>query len=414
MIRPFLSALPLVALLAAAPCAAQMSPAEAVIATAQRALQTNPDHPQRLNDLALGYARRARETSDVSYYDKAHEALDRSLAAEPDNYGALRLRVWTLLGQHRFAEALERGKHLNKLYPDDVLVYGFLADAETELGRYEEAIENVQWMLDLRPGNVPALTRAAYLRELHGWIDGATDFMQKAYERTSPGEKEDRAWIQTHLAHLELSRGNLDKAEAHLKLAMELFPDYHYALAELGKLRLAQDRVEEAVSAFEKRYEMAPHPENLLDVARALDRAGRKREAEVAYAKFEKAARAEMNNGDNCNRDLADYYVDFAEKPEQALQVTAAEMTRRQDIFTRATHAWALHASGRSAEAWKQMETAIAVGVRDSKMLYRAGIIARAVGNEPAAERLFRESLEANPTSPVAAETRRALHHKKG
>ena len=260
---------------------------------------------------------------------------------------------------------------------------------------------------------MPALTRAAYLRELHGWIDGAVDFMEKAYDRTSPGEKEDRAWIRTHLAHLELSRGNLDKAEAHLKLAMELFPDYHYALAELGKLRLAQERVDEAVSAFEKRYEMAPHPENLLDVARALDRAGRKSEAQAAYAQFETAARAEMNNGDNCNRDLADYYVDVADKPEQALQVTAAEMARRQDIFTRATHAWALHAAGRSAEAWKEMETAIAVGVRDSKMLYRAGIIARAVGNEAAAERLFRESLGANPTSPVAADTRRALDEKK-
>ena len=155
MTRNFLYALPLCLLLLAAPAPAEMSPAETVIATAQRALETNPNHPQRLNELALGYARRARETSDVSYYDKAHEALDRSLAAEPDNYGALRLRVWTLLGQHRFAEALERGKHLNKIYPDDVLVYGFLADAETELGRYEEAIDNVQWMLDLRPETCP-------------------------------------------------------------------------------------------------------------------------------------------------------------------------------------------------------------------------------------------------------------------
>ncbi len=66
-----------------------------------------------------------------------------------------------------FAEALEQAAgELNKIFPDDVQVYGFLADAHVELGHYEEATDSVQWMLDLRPGNVPALTRAAYLREL--------------------------------------------------------------------------------------------------------------------------------------------------------------------------------------------------------------------------------------------------------
>jgi len=37
-------------------------------------------------------------------------------------------------------------------------------------GRYDDAERSAQWMLDLRPGNIPALTRAAYLRELFGDI----------------------------------------------------------------------------------------------------------------------------------------------------------------------------------------------------------------------------------------------------
>ena len=82
------------------------------------------------------------------------------------------MRVWVLLGKHQFAAALELARSLNKEIPDDVQVYGFLTDALVELGNYKEAEEACQWMLDLRPGNVAALTRASYLRELFGDIEG--------------------------------------------------------------------------------------------------------------------------------------------------------------------------------------------------------------------------------------------------
>ena len=62
---------------------------------------------------------------------------------------------------------LELAEQLNQRAPDDVVVYGFLVDANVELGNYDAAVDAAQWMLDLHPGNVPALTRAAYLRELH-------------------------------------------------------------------------------------------------------------------------------------------------------------------------------------------------------------------------------------------------------
>ena len=66
-----------------------------------------------------------------------------------------------------------------------MLVYGFLVDAYAELGDYAEAEKAAQWMLDLRPGNVPGLTRAAYLRELFGDLDGRARADGRArYERT--------------------------------------------------------------------------------------------------------------------------------------------------------------------------------------------------------------------------------------
>ena len=81
--------------------------------------------------------------------------------------------MWLLLGKHEFAAALVEGTKLNKRIPDDVMIYGFLTDANVDVGNYKDAEAACQRMLDLRTGNLPAITRAAYLRELFGDTDGS-------------------------------------------------------------------------------------------------------------------------------------------------------------------------------------------------------------------------------------------------
>src|SRR5262249_54878290 len=152
----------------------------------------------------LALARRARETSDVTFYSQAEEAVQRALAVSPSNFAAEKTHVWLLLGKHEFAQALDAAKVLNKRTSDDVMVYGFLADANAELGNYQDAENAVNWMLKLRSGNIPGLTRAAYLRELYGDLDGALDLMSMALQSTPLAQSEDRAWIMTQMAHLDM------------------------------------------------------------------------------------------------------------------------------------------------------------------------------------------------------------------
>ncbi len=148
---------------------------------------------QDYNAQALEYVRQARDTANPVYHAKAEEALANSFEAAPDNFDGLKAKTWLLLGQHRFAEALELAKKLNTKAPDDLLVYGFLVDANVELGNYADAEKAAQWMLDLRPRNAPGLTRAAYLRELYKDFDGALQLMQQSFNRTRPEDKGDRA-----------------------------------------------------------------------------------------------------------------------------------------------------------------------------------------------------------------------------
>ena len=373
----------------------QLSPAERSMAQARKLIEKNPNDFEAYNSLALALSRRARETSNVAFYAQGEEALQKSFAISPDNFDGQRIRVWLLLGKHEFAAALEAARELNRKLPDDVMLYGFLTDANVELGNYKDAETAAQWMLDLKPGNMPGLTRAAYLRELFGDIDGSMDLMNMAYQSTPPSEVEDAAWIVTQMAHLDLSIGKIEEAEKLSQQALTMFPGYHYALGNLARVRIQQKRYDEAVELLRQRYQAAPHAENLFDLARALQWAGRK-EKQKAFAEFEQKSLLETNRADNSNHELVFYYADYANQPARALEVAQREFTQRHDVFTMDCYAWALHLNNRNREALNQITAALAVGVRDAQLFRHAGEIALAAGDRASAEHYLRQSAELN------------------
>ena len=393
--------------LALTACAA--TPAEQKIEAARAGVAANPQSADAHIALALALTRRARETSDHAWHEQASAAVGKALQLAPDNFAARKIETWILLGRHKFARALELARDLNKRQPDDVLVYALLTDACIEMGEYEEAEKTAQWALDLRPGDIAALTRAAYLRELFGDLQGAIDLMQSAYTKTLPSEVEDRAWILCQFAHLELLRGAPDVAERALTEALQLFPGYHYALRNLVKVHTARGRHDEAVAVARDFYKAAPHPENLFVLGEALVRAGQQEEADKVFADFEKQGIAVAMAADNANRELALYYADHAGKPSEAVRFARLELARRPDLFTRHALAWALGASGQSGEARTEMDKVLAVGIRDPVILYHAGMIAKACGDAGGARKHFEASLSLAAHSEVAERARAEL-----
>jgi tetratricopeptide (TPR) repeat protein len=385
------------------------TPAERAIEQATQAVAKSPDNADPLRALAMALARRARETADTSYYDRAHDVLNKADKLEPGSFENQKIRAWLLLGKHEFAEALKLARELNKKVPDDVMVYGLLADAHVELGNYKEAEEATQWMLNLGRAGVPALTRAAHLRELFGDIEGALELMNSAFARIAPSEREERAWVATHAAHLLAMQGRTDEADKVLAEALRLFPDYHYALFELSKVRAAQGRKDEVVALLKKRLEIAPHPENYFDLAAAIHKGGRTLEAMKVFAAFEQKALQESEGWDNANRELIAYYCDFAKKPLAALKIAEREFARRKDVLTLDAYAWALHRNSRHEDALKHIQTALEVGLKDPKMLFHAGVIAQAAGKQSLAMEYLRKSLQTNPRSEVAPEVEKLL-----
>jgi tetratricopeptide (TPR) repeat protein len=392
----------------------QRSPAQQKIQAAQAAIEKTPDKYHPYNDLAVALARRARETSDLTYCQQAQEALDQSFRLAPENPEGQRAQIQVLLCRQEYAEALDKARVLNRRAPDDVATWGYIADAATALGDYDEAEKAAQWMLDLRPGNVPGLLCGATLREVYGDIEGALEFLNQAYQETPPFETEEVAWILTHMAHLQLMAGKPDLAEKLLGQALTVFPGYNLALEGSAGVRTAQHKYAEAVGLLRPRNRVSASPQSVYALAEALQRAGRASEAQMAYSEFEKEARRRIEQPYNANRELVFYYTDHAANATEALRIARIEIGRRHDVDTLDAYAWALYANRAYAEALPQIEQALSIGVRDAAFFYHAGAIAVQQKQATPAARYLKQSLELNPFSEHAAAAREALSRLEG
>lgn len=391
---------------------ANLSRIELDIAGARKTVLEKPAQYNSYNLLATALVRRAQETLDHSDYVEAENAVKKSLELAPNNFDTEKIEVSILLGEHEFPAALEAAKKLNKRTPDDVMVYGMLTDANVELGNYSDAENSAQWMLNLRPGNLPALTRAAHLRELFGDAEGAYELMSLAYQSMPPTDIQERAWALTQMSHLRFDSNDGDGAEKLLQQALTTYPEYSEALTELARMRVAQRRYQEAVDLLTKRGQSSARPGDLYELAEALQLAGHDDEAKKTFAQFETKALAKSGKRDNANRELVFYYIDHAHQPAKGLKIAEQEFAWRHDVYTLDAYAWALHSNGQDAEARKKIETALAVGVRDARMFRHAGVIALKAGDRVAGERYLKQAAELN--SEDAAQARTVLASMEG
>jgi tetratricopeptide (TPR) repeat protein len=385
------------------------SPAEQAIAWAQAGIKQDASRVQPYNDLALGYIRRARETSDARYYEQAEAAIQKARKIDPDNFETSKAEVMLLLGRKEFATALDSARALNKKMPDDVLVYGLVADADIELGNYKEAEWAAQWMLDMRPGNVPGLLRGGRLRVLFGDAEGAMDFYNEAYQKTPPVETESQAWILTQMAALQESAGNIDAAEKLVRSALDKFPNYYLAVEAEAQVKIDENKPAEAVQLLRERNGQFPTLASKYALAKAMESAGMLEQADGAYAAFESAARAQIGAADNANLELVHYYLGRGNNPGEAMRIAKLEAARRQDAATLDAHAWSLYANAWYVEAQAEMAKALAVGVRDAAFFYHAGAIAARGHDAAAAARFLNEALQLNPPAEIAGPARAEL-----
>ena len=376
--------------LAAAENPAEVDPADQRIADAQKALRSNPGSADSHLNLAAELCRKARDSEDIAYYGQAEAEVESALKLAPGNYDAKKLEVTILLGRNEFDAALKLAAELNKKIPDDIALWGLLAQIHAAIGNYQEAVRDAQWVLDLRPGSALGFTEAARLREAYGDAEGAIEFYDEARRRTALSDAEERAWLLTQVARLT---GDKKRAGALFEEARKTNPASQLAIAGLARLRMTEGNYSEVVALLEKRFKVAHSARNLYDLAEALEGAGRKDEAASAFQEFETKALGETERPYNANIELIGYYLDRKSNPAEALAIAKRESAVRHDSRTMAALAWALFANSRYEEARMRMEDALATGQRNAGYFCHAAHIAAALNDAEHAKEFQKESL---------------------
>jgi tetratricopeptide (TPR) repeat protein len=390
------------------------TPAQIRIAAARQQLKADSKKVQAYNELALAYLTRTRETADSRYLADAETALAQGLDLDANNFQMQRTQVALMLSRHQFAPAKERARVLNRRTPDDVMTYGYLAEADIALGNYQEAETNVQWMLNLRPNNIPGLLIGAELRMVYGDAQGAIDFLNLASSETSPTEVEELAWIANQIAGIQIETGQLDAAAQTLGQAEQLFPRYPFTIANLARVSIAQNRAADAVQLWMQVKSLGGDAHPLYELAKAQEAAGQSENARVTFAEFEKLASKSGSTSDASRLDLILMYAVSPASAPNALKLAHQEIAARQDVWTLDAYAWALYVNGCYQDADAAIQKAIAVGIQSPQIFDHAGHIAQKLNHDKDVSRYFTLCLQSNPNSEYASDARVSLASATG
>ena len=121
------------------PVSAQHMATDNHITYYQRLLQRNPVNSRAYFGLGDALIRKARETGDPSYFNRAEEALKKSLEINPNNAGAMRHLAYVFYSRHEFEPAAIHAGKAIEMNSTDGDSYGILGDALMETGEYEKA-----------------------------------------------------------------------------------------------------------------------------------------------------------------------------------------------------------------------------------------------------------------------------------
>ena len=371
------------------------SPADAEIAVVQKIIEKMPDSPNGYNKLALVYIQRARETGDFSLNTKAETAIDKALQIAPEDATAKKLKASLHLTFHRFGEALELGKKLQKDEPNEAFVYGVLTDANAELGNYEAAVEAAQKMVDLKP-NTSSYARVAHIRALHGDTEGAIEMMGTAARTADPQDKEARSWCLVQIGDELWKIGKYPEAEKIYDEALKNFPNYHFALAGKGRARAAQNDFDSAIKFLTEANNRVPNTETIILLGDIYTKQGNAEQAKQQYDLVEVVENKLGMTGDQ--KRLALFWADHDVKLDEALAITKREYDSRKDIYTADALAWSLYKKGQLNEAKTAITAALRLKTEDARMIYHAGMIEKGLGNQKEAKRLLEKALKLNPS----------------
>jgi len=385
----------------------------------QQRIKQNPNAPSLYSQLGWAFLQRARENADPTNYVQAQQAFDAALQKDSQELDAILGQGSLALSRHHFDKAIEWGEKAKVINPFRAQIYGVIGDGLVEMGRYEDATNMMQKMVDTRP-DLNSYSRVSYIRELNGDMKGAIEAMKIAVQSGNPLH-EGTLWSMYQLGNLYFNSGNLTEAEKAYSNALQIKPGYIYARAGRAKVWAAQGHMQQAIEEYRQINETLPLPEFVIALGDLYQINGNTAEAKSQFDLVRVIQKLNADAAMDVDMELALFEADHLPDPTQLASASTeanaivtrarAAYERRPSIYAADVLAWALYKTGQFEEAAKYSAESLKLGTRDAMLHFHAGMIALGLNDEATAKKHLQTALEINPHFSVryAEKTKEAL-----
>ncbi|MEP7324419.1 MAG: hypothetical protein ABI836_00600 [Gemmatimonadota bacterium] len=321
------------------------------------------------------YLQRARQTGSPEDLVRAEKVARESFGLRTRKNGiALQVLAFSLMGQHRFAEALDEARVLVQDDSTSISNRSLLGEIEMELGLYASAdstfksLKSWGYKLTVAP-------RLARWKELTGHPDSARMILLAARDdamRQPNLPLEQKAWFDLRLGDLAFRSQHLDEAERNYLAGLAISPDDYRLLAAMSRLESARHRWDSAIDYGQRAIALVPDPATLGLLGDALAAQGDSAGAEEYYHTMELVV---VRQPGAFHRAWSLFLLDHDRSLKTVLAKVQEEITQRKDIYGFDLLAWALYKNGRVVEARTAMQQALKLGTQDPQLFRHAQII---------------------------------------
>ncbi|ABW27586.1 tetratricopeptide repeat protein [Acaryochloris marina] len=383
----------------------------------QNRIQANPTDGLDRASLATLYLQLASSTGNTHWYHEAEETARQSLANLPFNNPEAQLALAKVAqAEHQFAEALQFAETVLQENPTNQQALSIVVTSKLAQGQLDQAQPVADQLVEQAPTLVSHTLRALVL-VAQGEDQAALQDFQQALALEQPDQLSQSAWARTLLGRYYAHRGQLPLAKQYYQEALQLQPHSSFARVKLAELETRQGNYGAAETLYQQ---LLQHPESshgldhvaLQGLAQLKVLEGKLTEASQLWDEAEHEFRDHQDlDHFGHRRDLAKLLLargHQADLPE-ALTLMQAEANLRQDPETLKTLAWALSRLNRYGEAQSVLQDAIALGIQDASLFYRASLVEASLGNKAQAKVYVQKALAIDPNFDTRARALLAL-----
>lgn len=295
----------------------------AVLATRQleplrAGVKAHPEDLQSAVELARGYLRIGRETSDPRFISYAQATLSHWLQQPNPPPAVLVLAATAMQSSHRFDDALLLLDRALASEPNNAQASLTKATVLQVRGRFAEARQACQRLFQLADYTI-ALTCVASVDSLTGRLNASYAKLLQVAQGTPTLEQDTRSWVLGQLAEMAVRTGNYAAAEKHFSAGLQLAPADAYLQAAYADLLLLMGRNREVIALLK-----GGEAQDVLLLRLAIaGKRGKAADAARWAQSFDARRRASRADDNPHLREHARFLLEVLDKPSEALLVAA-------------------------------------------------------------------------------------------